>query len=76
MTVSAAAWGEIRASAFAASRAGIDAQRAIADEMDRRAAGATGKRWERLTSIAVEARAKAAATEAALGGMITARRRG
>ena len=66
MKVSTAAWGEIRASAFAAIRAGVETQGVIADELDRRAAGVTGKRRERLARLATGARERAKAVEAEL----------
>jgi hypothetical protein len=66
VSVSAAAWREIRKDALAVVRLGIDAQRTIAGELDRRAGLATGKRREKLARIAATAREQADATEAEL----------
>lgn len=69
MKVSAAIWDELRGEVFAAARAGIDTQRAIADELDRRAGTATGKRREKLARAAVSARERAAAQEKQIAGV-------
>ncbi len=66
MKVSTAAWEELRAAAGIGIRAGVETQRVIADELDRRAAGATGKRRERLARLATGARERAKAVEAEL----------
>ncbi len=72
MKVSTAAWEELRAAAGIGIRAGVETQRIIADELDRRAAGATGKRRDRLTRIAADARERANAVEAELARLTKA----
>jgi hypothetical protein len=71
MKVSGAAWEEIRSNVLGAARAGIETQRVIADELDRRARKASGKRREKLVRIAAAARETATRQEGEIAAIAT-----
>ncbi len=71
MKVSAAAWEGIGSDLRDLARAGIAAQRALADEFDRRAQGATEKRCGKLSRMAAEAREVAEKHEADLASILS-----